>query len=362
MVAATERVEQAGSEQYQNRHMNALFKEGFSFSGYERDLLMMNLGAGEFLDISGVSGVDSISDGRGSVFADFDNDGDVDIFLTTGQGEAHYLFRNNVGNTNRFLRVDLEGTAAGRDAFGAVVRVKTSAGVQTKIKAGGSGFLSQHDSRLLFGLGSDEGAEWAEVTWPGGDVTRVDNVPANSAIRIVEGVGEYTLLAENRFRLVGPLDPEEAWLARLDLERDEPFPNLALRSESGESIELHDLLLPGRNILVNVWATWCAPCAAEMPELQRLYPDLEEVGIDLVGVSIDFETVDNVPAFLQSNQITYPVYTTNEATLEALYPRGEATVPLTVLLDDKGRVLEVHSGWSWSSEQALRRLTARGAG
>ena len=107
MVAAAEEVEDAGNERYHDNHMGAIFGEGFSFSGYERDLLALNLGDGTFLDISGVSGVDSISDGRGSVFADFDNDGDADIFLTTVQGEAHYLFRNNVGSANGFLRVEL---------------------------------------------------------------------------------------------------------------------------------------------------------------------------------------------------------------------------------------------------------------
>ena len=183
MVAASEKVEQAGSESYHEDHMGAIFKEGFSFSGYERDLLALNLGDGKFLDISGVSGVDSISDGRGAVFADFDNDGDPDIFLTTAQGEAHYLFRNNIGNENGFLRVALEGTKAGRDAFGAVVRVKSSAGVQTKLKAGGSGYLSQHDPRLLFGLGEDERAEYVEVVWPGGDVQRIEGVPASTSTK-----------------------------------------------------------------------------------------------------------------------------------------------------------------------------------
>ncbi len=56
-----------------------LLATGFSFSGYERDQLMLNLGEGKFLDISGVSGMDSITDGRGAVFADFDNDGDLDV-------------------------------------------------------------------------------------------------------------------------------------------------------------------------------------------------------------------------------------------------------------------------------------------
>ncbi|MFB3095508.1 MAG: FG-GAP repeat domain-containing protein, partial [Candidatus Acidiferrales bacterium] len=59
-----------------------IFEEGFSFSGYERDLLSLNLGGKKFLDISGISGIDSVTDGRGSVFADFDNDGDLDVFRT----------------------------------------------------------------------------------------------------------------------------------------------------------------------------------------------------------------------------------------------------------------------------------------
>src|SRR5215467_3100329 len=106
----------------------------------------MNIGGKKFMDISGVSGIDSITDGRAAVFADFDNDGDEDVFLTT-----ILLFRNNVGQDSHWLRILLEGgKETGRDAYGSVVRVKTSAGTLTKVKAGGSGFLSQNDPRLLF--------------------------------------------------------------------------------------------------------------------------------------------------------------------------------------------------------------------
>ena len=153
-----------------------VFEEGFSFSGYERDPLYLNTGAKKFIDISGVSGLDSITDGRAGVFADFDNDGDTDVFMTTIQGEAHLLFRNNVGQEGRHLRVMLEGDrATGRDAYGAVVRVKTSQGTLTKVKSGGSGFVSQHDPRLLFGLGGDERAQEVEVTWPGGGAAIASN-------------------------------------------------------------------------------------------------------------------------------------------------------------------------------------------
>jgi peroxiredoxin len=353
-VAASEQVEQPGSEQYHENHMGAIFKQGLSFSGYERDLLSLNLGNGRFLNISGVSGIDSISDGRGSVFADLDNDGDSDVLLTTAQGEAHYLFRNNVGNRNGFLRVDLVGTRAARDAFGAVVRVKTSAGIQTKIKSGGSGFLSHHDSRLLFGLGSDDHAEWMEISWPGGGVQKFEHVPAGTALRVIQEEPDYAAVAETRFRLVDPLDTQETFLAGLGFKRGEQFPDLNLRATSGESLKLHELLRPERTTLLNLWATWCRPCAQEMPELQRLYSDLDGAGIDLVGVSVDFDTADNVGPYVKERKITYPIYITDEAAMETLYPRGDATVPLTLLLSDQGQVLEIHSGWSATAEQTLQ--------
>jgi peroxiredoxin len=358
VVAAEERAEQAGSEQYHENHMGAIFKEGFSFSGYERDLLELNLGDGRYLDISGVSGVDSLSDGRGSVFADLDNDGDTDIFLTTVQGEAHYLFRNNVGAQNRFLRVELEGADSGRDAFGSVVRVRTSSGVRTKLKAGGSGYLSQHDPRLLFGLGDDEHVEWIEVVWPGGAVQRLDGAPAGSTIRIVEGADGYTEVAERRFDLVDPLTRDEAMLVGLGIRMGEPFPDLALRTDSGDETSLRGLLRPGRQTLVNVWATWCVPCAKEMPELQKLYPGLQRAGVDLLGVSIDLDTLDQVPEYIRQRDIDYPIFTTDEAALDALYPTGQATVPLTVLLDGDARVLDVHSGWSEQARLAFEALTS----
>ncbi|MCP3982338.1 MAG: redoxin domain-containing protein [bacterium] len=355
VVAASEAAEQAGSEQYHDDHMSAIFKEGFSFSGYERDLLVQQVADG-YLDVSGVSGVDSISDGRGSVFADFDNDGDADIFLTAVQREAHYLFRNNVGQRSRFVRVALEGTRCGRDAFGAVVRVKTSTGIQTRLKAGGAGFLSQHDGRLLFGLGEDDRAEWVEIAWPGGERQRVDSVRAGSSLRFVEGTPEPQGVRETAFRLIDPLDEREALLAGLGLRVGEPFPTIEFVDAGGKPSRLADLLRPGRKTLLNLWATWCVPCALEVPELQRRYRSLQRAGVDLVGLSVDLETVEEVPSYLADRGVEYPVYTTTGEAMQKLYPRGEATVPLTVLLDDRGQVLEVYSGWNERSEQALQEL------
>ena len=124
MVASSTEAETAGNDEYRDDHMSAIFREGLSFSGFERDYLGLNLvnrgtvgnpsaaGSVRYLDISGITGADSLSDGRGATFADFDNDGDTDIFLVTLQGSAHHLFRNNISQDAGFLRIELEGTQA----------------------------------------------------------------------------------------------------------------------------------------------------------------------------------------------------------------------------------------------------------
>ena len=131
---------------------------------------------------------------------------------------------------------------------------------------------------------------------------------------------------------------------------------------TGETQGLHDLVEPGRRYLVNLWATWCLPCAEEMPHLQRLYPELEAAGVELLGISVDLDTVGNVEEYIRVRNVTYPIYTTDATALGALYPRGEATVPLTVLIDGDGRILEIYSGWSEESERALGRLTGLASG
>lgn len=359
-MAATEGAEQAGGEPYRNRHTEAIFREGLSFSGFERDLLSLNLGTRKFLDISGVSGLDSVSDGRGAVFADFDNDGDLDIFLTTIQGEAHLLFRNNVGSDNGFLRVELEGGASGRDAYGAIVRVKTLTGTLTKVKSAGSGYLSQHDQRLLFGLSDARQVREVEVTWPSGAVDRPGPVPAGTAIRIVEGRGGHETVAERHFRLPDPLSRAETMLAKLGFRKGEPFPDLRLRALDGRETRLARLRRPGQRTLVNLWATYCVPCAKEMPELQNLRSRLGVAGIDLVGVSIDTDTADQIPAYLARLGITYPIYATDQGSVSAVFPKGEVLIPASFLLDGRGLVLEALSGWSDDSRSAIARWLGRG--
>ena len=182
---ASKRDGPAGIPAFLGEHL-ALLKKNYSFSGYERDKVWLNRGGKSFTDISGVSGADSISDGRAAVFFDFDDDGDMDILLRAMHGRSLFLFRNEIGQRNRWLRVELTGTRSGRDAFGSVVRVKTASGTMTRIKQGGGRYCAQSDPRLLFGLGSAEQVEWVEVTWPDGRKQKVENAKAGETLRFEE--------------------------------------------------------------------------------------------------------------------------------------------------------------------------------
>ena len=95
-----------------------------------------------------------------------------------------------------------------------------------------------------------------------------------------------------------------------------------------------------------------------MPELQELTPALDAAGIDLIGLSLDVDTADMVPAFLESLSITYPVYTTADPAVPELYRGGEVFIPLSVLVDDQGQVLQVLGGWSPETAAALSELAA----
>ena len=162
----------------------ALLKRDYSFSGYERDGVWLNRDGKVFSDISGVTAADSISDGRAAVFWDFDDDGDTDILLRAMHGRSLYLFRNEIGQDKKWLRVELTGTRSGRDAFGSVVRVKTARWTQSLVKQGGGRFCAQSDPRLLFGLGDVTEIEWIEVTWPDGTKQRIEGAQPCTTVRI----------------------------------------------------------------------------------------------------------------------------------------------------------------------------------
>jgi hypothetical protein len=151
--------------------------------------LFRNLGGGKFQEVTAQMGAAFAAPrvARGAAYADIDNDGFLDMLLTTNAGPA-FLFHNE-GGTNHSLRVKLVGTKSNRDGIGAVVRVTSGADKQTKTLRSGSSYLSQSELVLTFGLGGQGKADWVEIEWPSGLVDRLTNVSAGQTVTVQEGKG-----------------------------------------------------------------------------------------------------------------------------------------------------------------------------
>ena len=151
--------------------------------------LFRNLQGGKFQEVTQQLGQTFAAPkvARGAAYADIDNDGALDLLVTTNGGRV-YLFHNE-GGANHSLRVKLEGTKSNRDGIGATVRVTAGNDKQWQMVKSGSSYLSQSELVLTFGLGEKNNAADVEVQWPSGEVDKISKAPADQTIVIQEGKG-----------------------------------------------------------------------------------------------------------------------------------------------------------------------------
>ncbi|MFQ6093380.1 MAG: CRTAC1 family protein [bacterium] len=156
-----------------------------TLSGYEESRFFRNEGNEIFTEVAAELGVNDRRDGRGIALADFDNDGDLDMFITN-QGQDAILYRNDVGNKNNWLELKLIGTVSNRNAIGARVRVLSGDLSQIREVDGGNGNHSQSSYRLHFGLGQREAIDLVEIRWPSGAVQKLTDVAINQILAVTE--------------------------------------------------------------------------------------------------------------------------------------------------------------------------------
>lgn len=153
----------------------------------QEDQLFQNEGEGKFRDVSLELGEHFHRElvGRGACIADYDNDGDLDIFIVNLNDHCVFL-RNNKGNRNNWLLLKLTGTTSNRDGIGSRVKITSGGVTQTAQKKSTTGYLSQNDPRLHFGLAKNEVAEKVEIIWPSGKIQTFENVKANQILDVKE--------------------------------------------------------------------------------------------------------------------------------------------------------------------------------
>ena len=122
----------------------------------------------------------------------------------------------------------------------------------------------------------------------------------------------------------------------------EQLPEFTLADRSGDPRSI--LSWPGKSLIVNFWATWCAPCRREIPLLKQIQDDHQDAGFQVVGVAVDFR--DDVLAYADEIGIDYPLLIGEEDGLDAVNAFGISAVgfPFTAFTDQNGRIVTVHLG------------------
>lgn len=155
---------------------------------YLQPPLLLKYRDGKFANISGQSGevFQELWSARGAAFGDLDNDGDIDVVVASVNGPA-YLLRNEGGNRNNWIALELRGSRSNRDGVGAQVRLTMPSGKsqQATASAGGS-YLASNDPRVFFGLGSEKNVAEIRIEWPSGTTQVLTDIPANQFLKVEE--------------------------------------------------------------------------------------------------------------------------------------------------------------------------------
>jgi len=117
-------------------------------------------------------------------------------------------------------------------------------------------------------------------------------------------------------------------------------PQFSFSSLEGKTVAMKDLT--NKVVIVDFWATWCAPCREEIPHLNELYSELKGKGLEIVGISMDTDGTDNVKDFAREFRIQYPIVMGDEKVAESF--GGIIGMPTTFIIDRKGKVAKKYIG------------------
>ncbi|MBX2798194.1 MAG: ASPIC/UnbV domain-containing protein [Myxococcales bacterium] len=297
-------------------------RTGVSTSGGERNHVFMNVQGADFVEVSGVSGLDSVADGRAFAWLDYDRDGMLDIAVVNANAPLLQLFRNQLP-ARGVLALDLvggndEATATSewspRDATGARVTVHTGAGPIVRELHAGEGFAAQNSRTLHVGLG-DERVERVAIRWPSGRRTVLDADSTDLA------PGSRVTVFED------PQRPPQTRRATRDL-----TPSLT-RAHAPEHIRAYVTT-----------ATWCGSCTSSYPDLRRLMSSFTRDELEVFAVPTG-EPARVLEAHWERHNPPHELLNAERHSIVAtVLAEAGSALPWTVLMDETGAVRASFAG------------------
>jgi len=345
--------------------------QGGSLSGNERNCAFLNTGRdspgqARYATVSAVAGIDFPDDSRALALTDWDHDGDIDIWTSNRTAPRVRFLRNDHATENHFLAIRLQGRTSNRDAIGARVEVHVKGAPADekliRVLRAGEGFLAQSTKWLHFGLGKANQIDRLQIDWPGGPTQTINNIQADAFYQITEGVSQPTKIDLSRSsRALEPTPwtpPPATEQARIRLTSRISVPPLTYKTFSGKSVSVK--LSRERPLLINLWASWCVPCLVELRDFTRQNDLLQEMGVDVLALSLDELTDQNHPkatpadARRMMQQMRFP-HATGLATEELVYrlqflddflfsQKRPLPVPASFLIDQHGRLAAIYRG------------------
>ncbi len=271
--------------------LQPLIRNGRSFSGRERHCCFLNTGSRRFADISTISGLNLADDGRAAARVDWDQDGDLDLWVSNRNGPQVRFLRNGVPTNHHYISVRLQGVTCNRDAVGARLQLVLAGNPKVRLSKtlrAGEGFLSQSTKWIHFGLGNATKIDRLIVRWPGGSTEEFRGLVVDRHHHIVQATGRAQVWDGPKRHVAleaGPLaEPASTDLARTFLASRVPLPSLDYRTFDGETARVSSA--NGQPLLLNLWASWCTPCIEELGEFTRRERELRSVGLDVLALTV----------------------------------------------------------------------------
>ena len=341
------------------------FLSGASFSGHERNHVFLNQGGEDYVEVSGVSGLDHPGDSRAFAILDYDRDGWPDLAVVNSNAPLFQLYRNQMGEregaTGGMVAVRFEGGNrssdandrwSNRDGYGARVLLELGERTLLREHRAGEGLGAQNSATMRIGIGSAERADRLLVQWPSGLSYDTTAVPAGTLVTAYEDPSVSPTGAPFVLTPYGAPTPHRAIVA-------------SAGAPAGSIRAAHQVLPGGRGqlIMYTTVATWCVPCLDELPSLNLLRNTFTTDELEIFGVPYDGEETPDLfkawsdlytpPYRILSELSTEQRDEVIDGALDALRLEG---LPAAIVTDSEGEVLLVR--WGPPSISEIRVLLA----